>query len=115
MGRPAQRMPRWDGPYPTHAMENLTAAELVRYSVALGGRGLVRGGGSEAARRVWMPLDIDRVAELPWTGRMVTAAAPTDVLDLASPKLLALWLAHTLQRLSSRPICGRLRSSGGAD
>ena len=87
-------MPRWDGPYPTHAMENLTAAELVRYSVALGGRGLVRSGGSEAARRVWMPLDVDRVAELPWTGRMVAAAAPTDVLDLASPKLLALWLAH---------------------
>jgi SAM-dependent methyltransferase len=75
-------------------MENLTAPELVRYSIALGGRGLVRGGGSEAVRRVWMPLDIDRVAELPWTGRMVTAAAPTRVLDLASPKLLALWLAH---------------------
>jgi SAM-dependent methyltransferase len=89
-------MPHQYGPYPTQAMENLTAPELVRYSIALGGRGLVRGGGSEAVRRVWMPLDIDRVAELPWTGRMVTAAAPTRVLDLASPKLLALWLAqHT--------------------
>jgi SAM-dependent methyltransferase len=75
-------------------MKNLTAAELVRYSVVLGGRGLLRGGGAEAARRVWMPLDIDRVVELPWTGRIVTAAAPARVLDLASPKLLASWLAH---------------------
>jgi hypothetical protein len=34
-----------------------TAGELVRYSVALGGRGLIRGGGREAAWRMWMPLD----------------------------------------------------------
>jgi len=80
-------------PYPTHAVEKLTAAELVRYSAALGGRALVRGGGSEAAWRVWMPLDIDRVVELPWTGRLAAAARPTRVLDLASPKLLACWLA----------------------
>jgi SAM-dependent methyltransferase len=83
-------------PYPTDAMENLTAAELVRYSVVLGGRALIRGGGRESAWRIWMPLDIDRVVELPWTGRLVTAAAPTRVLDVASPKLLAVWLAeHT--------------------
>jgi SAM-dependent methyltransferase len=73
---------------------NPTATELMRHSLALGGRALLRGGGSEAAWRVWMPLDIDRVVELPWAGRMVTAAAPTRVLDLASPKLLATWLAH---------------------
>jgi SAM-dependent methyltransferase len=73
-----------------------TAGELVRYSVALGGRGLIRGGGREAAWRMWMPLDIDRVVELPWTGRTVAGEKPARVLDLASPKLLAVWLAeHT--------------------
>jgi SAM-dependent methyltransferase len=73
-----------------------TAGELIRYSVALGGRGLVRGGGREAAWRIWMPLDIDRVVELPWAGRTVAQESPARVLDLASPKLLALWLAeHT--------------------
>jgi SAM-dependent methyltransferase len=74
-------------------MENPTAAQLVRYSVSLGGRSLVRGGGREAAWRIWMPLDIDRVVELPWTGQMVGAATPTRLLDVASPKLLAAWLA----------------------
>jgi SAM-dependent methyltransferase len=88
-----QRVEHDREPYPTHAAEKLTAPELVRYSIALGGRALVRGGGSEAAWRVWMPLDIDRVVELPWTGRMVAAARATRVLDLASPKLLACWLA----------------------
>jgi SAM-dependent methyltransferase len=43
-----------------------------------------------------MPLDVDRVVELPWTGKLVADAAPNKVLDLASPKLLACWLAeHT--------------------
>ena len=43
-----------------------------------------------------MPLDVDRVVELPWTGELVAEAAPSRVLDLASPKLLACWLAeHT--------------------
>ena len=77
-------------------MPNLSAGELVRYSMGLGGRALLRGGGKEAAWRIWMPLDIDRVVELPWAGRMVGAEAPARVLDLASPKLLAAWLAqHT--------------------
>jgi SAM-dependent methyltransferase len=77
-------------------MSEPTAAALVRYSVALGGRGLIRGGGREAAWRMWMPLDIDRVVELPWTGRTVANEEPARVLDLASPKLLAVWLAeHT--------------------
>jgi SAM-dependent methyltransferase len=77
-------------------MKTLTAGALVRYSVALGGRGLIRGGGREAAWRMWMPLDIDRVVELPWTGRTVADERPGRVLDLASPKLLAVWLAeHT--------------------
>jgi len=45
---------------------------------------------------MWLPLDVDRVVELPWTGRAVAKERPGRVLDLASPKLLALWLAeHT--------------------
>jgi SAM-dependent methyltransferase len=45
---------------------------------------------------MWMPLDIDRVVELPWTGSTVAKERPARVLDLASPKLLAVWLAeHT--------------------
>jgi SAM-dependent methyltransferase len=77
-----------------------TAGELVRYSAALGARGLLRGGGGEAARRVWMPLDVDRVVELPWAGGQVSAESPARVLDLASPKLLAAWLAeHTASSL----------------
>jgi SAM-dependent methyltransferase len=75
-------------------MSTPSAAELVRYSVALGGRGLLRRGGREAIWRVWLPLDIDRVVELPWAGRTVAEAGPARVLDLASPKLLALWLAE---------------------
>jgi len=41
-----------------------------------------------------MPLDVDRVVELPWTGQLIGAEAPSRVLDLASPKLLAVWLAQ---------------------
>jgi SAM-dependent methyltransferase len=41
-----------------------------------------------------MPLDVDRVAELPWAAQQILNARPRRVLDLASPKLLALWLAE---------------------
>jgi SAM-dependent methyltransferase len=41
-----------------------------------------------------MPLDIDRVAELPWAAAQVMEANPTRVLDLAGPKLLACWLSE---------------------
>jgi SAM-dependent methyltransferase len=41
-----------------------------------------------------MPLDVDRVAELPWAAEQMLAAQPRRILDLASPKLLALWLAE---------------------
>jgi SAM-dependent methyltransferase len=41
-----------------------------------------------------MPLDVDRVHELPWVGQRIAAAAPGRVLDIASPKLLACWLAE---------------------
>lgn len=43
---------------------------------------------------MWMPLDVDRVHELPWVGERILAAAPRRVLDIASPKLLACWLAE---------------------
>jgi SAM-dependent methyltransferase len=73
-----------------------SALALARYSVALGARALPRGPRKEAAWRVWMPLDVDRVRELPWVGERIRGAAPGRVLDIASPKLLAAWLAeHT--------------------
>jgi SAM-dependent methyltransferase len=75
----------------------VTASKLIRYSVGLGFRALPSGPARRsAAWRIWMPLDVDRVAELPWAGNAIVRAAPKRVLDLASPKLLALWLAeHT--------------------
>lgn len=73
---------------------NVTAADLVRYSVALGVRGFRRGSRGRAAWRVWMPLDVDRVVELPWVASQIARARPGRVLDLASPKLLACWLAE---------------------
>jgi SAM-dependent methyltransferase len=73
-----------------------SALELARYSVALGVRAFPNGPRREAAWRVWMPLDVDRVCELPWTGDRIRTASPRRVLDVASPKLLACWLAeHT--------------------
>jgi SAM-dependent methyltransferase len=73
-----------------------SALALARYSVGLGARGLRAGPRREAAWRIWMPLDVDRVRELPWTGDRIRAARPRRVLDIASPKLLACWLAeHT--------------------
>jgi SAM-dependent methyltransferase len=70
-----------------------SAPALARYSAALGARAFARGPRREAAWRIWMPLDVDRVHELPWVGRRMVAAAPRRILDIASPKLLACWLA----------------------
>jgi SAM-dependent methyltransferase len=70
-----------------------TASTLARYSVALGARGLRRGPLRAALWRIWMPLDVDRVVELPWVASRVLRARPRRVLDIASPKLLACWLA----------------------
>jgi SAM-dependent methyltransferase len=69
------------------------ATTLARYSVALGVRGLRRGPLRAALWRIWMPLDVDRVRELPWVGSRILQARPRRVLDIASPKLLACWLA----------------------
>jgi SAM-dependent methyltransferase len=73
---------------------NPSANDLVRHSLSLGARGISRGRIQDGAWRVWMPLDIDRVVELPWTGECVRAARPRRVLDISSPKLLACWLAE---------------------
>jgi SAM-dependent methyltransferase len=70
-----------------------SAVDLARYSVGLGLRGLRRGPLSAALWRIWMPLDVDRVAELPWVASRVLREGPRRVLDIASPKLLACWLA----------------------
>jgi SAM-dependent methyltransferase len=72
-----------------------SAADLVRTSLSLGARGLRRAP-RQAIWRLWMPLDIDRVHELPWAGRQMVASRATRILDISSPKLLACWLAeHT--------------------
>src|SRR5688572_24858926 len=70
--------------------------DLVRYSVRLGASGVAHRGGPEARARIWMPLDVDRVAELPWAAARIAQPRPHRVLDVAGPKLLACWLAeHT--------------------
>ena len=69
-----------------------SALTLARHSVALGVRGLRRGPISAALWRIWMPLDVDRVRELPWVAARILRAQPKRVLDIASPKLLASWL-----------------------
>jgi SAM-dependent methyltransferase len=80
---------------PVRPSDDVRAASLVRYSVGLGLRALRRRDARKAAAwRIWMPLDVDRVAELPWAGQQMLNARPALVLDLASPKRLALWLAE---------------------
>lgn len=77
------------------ASNGVRPSRLVRYSLSLGLRALRRRDARGAAAwRVWMPLDIDRVAELPWAGEQMLNARPRRILDVASPKLLALWLAE---------------------
>jgi SAM-dependent methyltransferase len=69
---------------------------LYGLSVALGLRTLLRHGPSrEAAIRIAVPLDPSRYLELPWALDMLGAAPGEHVLDLASPKLLAVALART--------------------
>src|SRR5262245_32105254 len=64
-------------------------------SVALGVRHLVRHGyRREAVVRAVVPLDPSRYLELPWAIERLRAQPGERVLDLASPKLLAVWLAR---------------------
>jgi SAM-dependent methyltransferase len=68
---------------------------LYALSVGLGVRSLLRHGPSrESAIRIVIPLDPSRYLELPWVRRMLGARAGERVLDLASPKLLAVGLVR---------------------
>jgi SAM-dependent methyltransferase len=70
--------------------------KLYALSIGLGIRSLLRHGPSrEAAIRIVVPLDPSRYLELPWAHRMLGASAGERVLDLASPKLLAVALTRT--------------------
>lgn len=69
---------------------------LYRTSVGLGARYLLRHGYlREAVIRVMVPLDPSRYLELPETMRELAARPGERVLDLASPKLLAVALARS--------------------
>ncbi len=70
-------------------------SRLYRTSLGLGLRGLVRTGHRrQAAVRILVPLDPSRYLELPWALRVLAARPGERVLDLASPKLLAVELAR---------------------
>lgn len=70
-------------------------ARLYRTSVGLGLRHLLRRGYlREAVVRVVVPLDPSRYLELPWAIEAIGARPGETVLDLASPKLLAVALAR---------------------
>jgi SAM-dependent methyltransferase len=70
-------------------------SRLYRTSVGLGVRHLVRRGWQrEAAIRIVIPLDPSRYLELPAVERELAAGRGERVLDLASPKLLAVALAR---------------------
>lgn len=75
---------------------------LYRTSVGLGARHLVRHGFQrEAVVRVLVPLDPSRYLELPWALEVLRAEPGERVLDLASPKLLAVELARQGARVTS--------------
>jgi SAM-dependent methyltransferase len=68
---------------------------LYRLSIALGLHDLVHNGPSrEGAIRIAIPLDPSRYLELPWAEQELAARPGERVLDLASPKLLAVELAR---------------------
>lgn len=69
---------------------------LYRTSLSLGLRRLLRHGYQrEALIRLVVPLDPSRYLELPWVLEELAPAAGERVVDLASPKLLAVHLARS--------------------
>jgi SAM-dependent methyltransferase len=77
-------------------------AGLYGESVKLGVSHLARHGYSrEALRCVLIPLDPSRYLELPWAFDTLSAMPGQRVLDLASPKLLAVKLARSGVRVTS--------------
>lgn len=78
------------------------AARLYRLSIALGAGHLARHGYlREAVVRIVVPMDPSRYVELPWAWRQLAAPPDSAVLDLASPKLLAVALARSGVRVTS--------------
>ena len=68
---------------------------LYGLSVKLGVHDLLHHGPSrEGVIRIGIPLDPSRYLELPWAERALEASPGDRVLDLASPKLLAVALAR---------------------
>jgi SAM-dependent methyltransferase len=77
-------------------------SELYRTSVGLGLRHLRRHGyAREAVVRLVVPLDPSRYLELPWALDRLAPAWGETVLDLASPKLLAVVLARRGARVTT--------------
>ncbi len=75
---------------------------LFRTSVGLGARHLVRHGYlREAVIRIVIPMDPSRYLELPWALRRLEGRSGSSVLDLASPKLLAVALARRGLRVTT--------------
>jgi SAM-dependent methyltransferase len=71
-------------------------SDLYSLSVRLGARYLVRHGYlREAVIRVVVPMDPIRYVELPWARAALAASPGEHVLDIASPKLLAVALSDT--------------------
>jgi SAM-dependent methyltransferase len=76
--------------------------ELYRTSIGLGLRHLRRHGyAREAVVRIVVPLDPSRYLELPWALDRLAPARGATVLDLASPKLLAVVLARRGARVTT--------------
>ena len=77
-------------------------SELYRTSLELGARYLRRHGyAREAVIRLVVPLDPSRYLELPWALDRLDAQVGQTVLDLASPKLLAVTLARRGARVTT--------------
>jgi len=77
-------------------------SELYRTSLELGLRYLRQHGyAREAVIRLVVPLDPSRYLELPWALDRLDARAGQTVLDLASPKLLAVTLARRGARVTT--------------